>query len=163
MLRAPHRLALVTALLVPACAAPSGPGPQQASFPPGQRVTHSGTLTLEMSEAHYDLREVAVTVNLTNDGETPLRVERQGVLLAYGDLEFPVATSSAPELTDQTALAPGATQQLELRFAIEQPLLEAATLHVMSIHQGEDRWLEPMRLAVPPPAAFVELAQPNEE
>lgn len=155
---------LLTMLLAGACATPAGPGPQQASFPAGQRVVRSGALALELSEARYDLSEVSVKVSLTNGGDTPLSVERQGVLLAYGDLEFPVAEASAPALTDNTTLAPGASTELELRFMIEQPLLEAATLHVMSIHRGEGDWLEPLRLAVPPPMAFVEAAaQPEAE
>ena len=49
---------LLTLLLATACATSSGPGPQQASFPPGQRVARSGSLSLELAEAHYDLSEV---------------------------------------------------------------------------------------------------------
>lgn len=155
------RLALLCLLLTAACARPEAIGPQQANFPSGQRTARSGALTLELSEARYDLREVSVKVSLTNAGDTPLSLDRKGVLLAYDELEFPVAEASAPTLTEDTALAPGASTELELRFVLEQPLLEAATLHLMSIRRDDD-WLEPMRLAVPPPAAFVQAAaQPD--
>ncbi len=156
------RLAVMLLELVGACAAPTGPGPQQATFPPGQRVVRSGGLVLELAEARYDMREVALTVSLTNGTDTALTLERQGVLLAYEELEFPLDNGSAPTLTDETTLAPQASEQIELRFVIEQPLLDAATLHVMSVRRGDD-WLEPLRLAVPPPAAFVQAAQPGEE
>lgn len=150
-------------LLAAACATSSGPGPQQASFPAGQRVARSGSLSLELSEAHYDLSEVSLRINLVNHGDAPLSLDRKGVLLAYDELEFPVADASAPLLIEDTALAPGSTTELELRFTIEQPLLEAATLHMMSIRGGPDDWLEPLRLAVPPPIAFVEAAAPPDE
>jgi hypothetical protein len=163
MLGAHRRPALLIVLLAAACATSSDPGPQQASFPPGQRVARRGSLSLELSEAHYDLSEVSLRVRLVNHGDTPLSLDRKGVLLAYDELEFPVADASAPELTEGTALAPGSQTELELRFTIEQPLLEAATLHVMSIRRGDDDWLEPLRLAVPPPIAFVEAAAPPEE
>ncbi|MEM9452904.1 MAG: hypothetical protein AAGF11_01910 [Myxococcota bacterium] len=168
MPRARYRLAFSLALLACACATSCATsealGPQQARFPAGQRVTRSGALTLEMSEARYDLRELSVKVSLTNAGDAPLLVERKGVLLAYDELEFPVAEASAPELTESTALAPGSSTELELRFVIEQPLLEAATLHLLSIRRDDDQWLDPLRIAVPPPAAFVQAAaQPDAE
>lgn len=153
--RCPLVLCLV---LAAACAGSDALGPQQAEFPAGQRVTRSGALTLELSGARYDLREISVEVSLTNTGDTPLSLDRKGVLLAYEELEFPVAEASAPQLTEGTALAPGSSTALELRFVLEQPLLGAATLHLMSIRRGDDDWLEPMRLAVPPPAAFVQAA-----
>jgi len=164
MISALRRLAPLLVLLATACAGKGPPGPQHASFPAGQRVTRSDELVLELSEARYDLQEVALTVSLTNEGPGSLKLDRQGVLLAYGELEFPVAEGPAAEgfatLDEQTALAPG-EMQLKLRFVIEQPLLEAGTLHLISIRRDDDSWLAPLRLAVPPPAAFVDAVEPE--
>jgi hypothetical protein len=153
---------LLVALLVAACNTPAGPQPQQATFPPGQRVARTGPVALELAEAHYDLRQVSLTVSLTNRGKAPLELERDGILLAYGELEFPLRKSDTKPVAERISLPPGATVQLELGFGTEQLMVEAATLHLLSIRAGDD-WLAPLRLTVPPPAAFVEAAQPTDE
>lgn len=161
----PLRLTLALALLAPACATTTaeGPGPQQASFPSGQRVARSGPLALELSEARYDLRRVSLQVSLTNRGDAPLHLDRQGILLAYGELEFPVSAELDPPLPERTTVAPGASVALELAFPIEQAMVEAGTLHLMAVQRGDapgdDGWLNPLRLVVPPPAAFVDAAK----
>ena len=91
-----------------------------------------------------------------------LTVEREGMLLAYGELEYPVSTLASSELVAQTQVAAGASVELELAFVTEQPMVEAATLQLLSIRRGED-WEQPLRLIVPPPAAFVDAAQPTSE
>ncbi len=157
-----RRLALA-ALVLGACSNSLGPGPQEASFPPGERVAHSGGLAVELSGARYDLQTVALNVTLTNAGDTPIDVESQGILLAYNALEFPVTSSTTNPFPEHTMVEAGGTVELELKFAIEQPLVEAGTLHVLSLKHDGDHWLEPVRLAVPPPAAFVEAAVPQPE
>jgi hypothetical protein len=155
---------LLVVLLAAACNSPAGPQPQRATFPPGERIARTGPVALELAEAHYDLRQVSLKVSLTNRGKAPLSVERDGILLAYGDLEFPVLPSDTKPVAERTTLPPGGTVQLELGFGTEQLMIEAATLHLLSIHAGDDDWLAPLRLTVPPPAAFVEAAaQPEEE
>ncbi len=159
---APGLLAVL--LLSLACNATSGPQPQRATFPPGERVARIGTVTLELAEAYYDLRGVSLKVSITNRGEAPLELERDGILLAYNQLEFPVLPSEARRVPERTLLAPGATVQLELGFGTDQLMVQAGTLRLLSIHAGNDTWLDPLLLTIPPPAAFVEsAAQPEEE
>jgi hypothetical protein len=154
---------LLALLLVAACNTPAGPQPQRATFPPGERIARTGPVALELAEAHYDLRQVSLKVSLTNGGKAPLSIEREGILLAYGKLEFPVLPSDTKLVPERTTLPPGATVQLELGFGTEQLMIEAATLHLLSIRAGEEQWLAPLHLTVPPPAAFVEAAaQPDE-
>lgn len=144
------------------CATAQAPGPQRASFPSGERTTDNGPLALELSRALYDLRQVSLSVTLQNRGAVPLTVDREGILLAYGELEYPVASTDEPAVPERTTLEPGASIELELSFVTEQPLLEAATLHVASIHREANDWLAPLRLTVPPSSAFVDYASPPE-
>lgn len=157
------RLGLLATVLTSACAGPAGPGPQEATFPPGQRVARAPDLAVELTSARYDLREVSLQAKVTNRGTVPVVLDRQGILLEYRELEFPISELASPELAAETTVAPGEHAELTLGFVTEQALVEAATLHVMSIRRGgngEPVWLEPLRLPVPPPAAFVEAAQP---
>jgi hypothetical protein len=148
--------------LLAACNGAAGPQPQQASFPPGERVAKSGAVSLELHEAHYDLRQVSLTVSLKNRGKAPVSLARDGILLAYGELEFPVRQSDAAPVETSTTLPPGGTVKLELGFGTEQLMVEAGTLHLLSLRTGDD-WLAPLHLTVPPPAAFVEAAAQAEE
>lgn len=147
---------LLVALLA-ACNRAAGPQPQAASFAPGERVARSGAVSIELAEARYDLRQVSVTVSLTNHGKAPVSLARDGILLAYGGLEFPVQQADASPVQDSTTLPPGGTVKLELGFGTEQLMVEAGMLQLLSLRAG-DEWLAPLHLTVPPPAAFVEAA-----
>lgn len=151
------RTVLASGLLLLACSSAAGPQPQAATFPSGQRVARSGAVSLELHEARYDLRQVAVTVSLTNHGKAPVSLDRAGILLAYRELEFPVREGDAAPVQASTTLPPGGTVKLELGFGTEQMMVEAGVLQLLSLRAGED-WLAPLRLTVPPPAAFVEAA-----
>jgi len=140
-----------------ACSRTSGPQPQQATFPPGERVARSGAVSIELAEARYDLRQVSVTVSLTNHGKAPVSLAREGILLAYGELEFPVQQGDAAPVEASTTLPPGGTVKLELGFGTEQLMVEAGMLQLLSLRAGDD-WLAPLHLTVPPPAAFVDAA-----
>lgn len=157
------RVPCLVALLLSACSTGTGPKPQSATFPPGERIARSGVVSVELAEAHYDLRRVSVTVSLANHGRAPVRLDREGILLAYHDLEFPVQQSDAAPVEASTTVPPGGTVRLELGFGTEQLMVEAGRLQLLSLRAGDD-WLAPLQLTVPPPAAFVEAAsQPEEE
>jgi hypothetical protein len=157
------RTALVSCLLLCACRSATGPQPQAATFPSGQRVARSGAVAIELHEAHYDLRHVSVTVSLTNHGQAPVSLDRSGILLAYRELEFPVREGDANPVQASTTLPPGGTVKLELGFGTEQMMVEAGVLQLLSLRAGED-WLAPLRVTIPPPAAFVEAAaEPQED
>lgn len=162
---APGRLACwLVAALLSACSGNTGPQPQRASFPPGERVARSGAISLALDEAHYDLRQVSLTVSLTNHGPEPVSLERDGILLAYRELEYPVRPSEAAPVQATTTVPPGGTVKLELGFGTEQMMVEAGRLQLLAVRTGEDGWLAPLHLTVPPPAAFVEAAaEPQEE
>jgi len=136
--------------------APSGPGPQGATFPPGQRIARGESVSLELQGARYDQTTLALHVTVRNHGTTPLTLEREGMLLAYGELEYPISTLISPALATQTVVDPSASVTLELGFVLDQALVRAATLHLHSQRYGEREWAEPLQLAVPPPAAFVD-------
>jgi hypothetical protein len=150
-------------LLVAACRTAAEPPPQAASFPAGERVAHSGAVALELTAARYDARHVSLTVSLTNRGKAPVRLDREGILLAYRDLEFPVLPTEAAPVAERTTLPPGGTVTLELGFGTEQLMVQAATLQLLSLRTGDDQWLAPLTLVVPPPAAFVDLEAEAEE
>lgn len=156
------RSVLALVLLGAGCAGPTGPGTQQATFPAGQRVARSGELALELMEARYDVREVAVRIGVTNGGGDPVVLERQGVLLAYGGLEYPVAKDDGG-LAEQTTVGSGQTVTMELRFVTEQPMVEAGVLVVAGVQGEGERWVAPLRIAVPPSAAFVDAAREQDE
>lgn len=145
-----------------ACAGPTGPGPQQVTFPPGERVVEGDGLSLELSGARYDMRQVSVQLTLRNQADAPITIEREGILLAYDALEYPISATASPKLQARTVIPAGEQAQLELGFVMEQALVEAGTLNLYSIRRGE-RLVEPLRVIVPPPAAFVEAAQPPPE
>lgn len=151
------RTVLASCLLLAACRSAAGPQPQAATFPSGQRVARSGAVSLELHEARYDLRHVTLTVSLTNHGQAPVSLDRDGILLAYHQLEFPVRQGDAAPVEASTTLTPGGTVKLELGFGTEQMMVEAGVLQLLSLRAGED-WLAPLRVTVPPPAAFVEAA-----
>jgi hypothetical protein len=140
-----------------ACSRAAGPQPQAATFAPGERVARSGAVSVELAEARYDLRQVSVTVSLTNHGKAPVSLARDGILLAYGELEFPVQPGDVAPVEVSTTLPPGGTVKLELGFGTEQLMVEAGMLQLLSLRAG-DEWLAPLQLTVPPPAAFVEAA-----
>lgn len=161
-----HRLrpALVALLvgLGTACAGPAGPGPQEATFPPGQRVARGPQVAVELLAARYDMRQVELRATIVNRGDEPLTVDRDGILLEVQALEYPVSRLASDAPQEHTVVGPGERAELRLAFVMEQALVQAGTLHLMSIRRGaEDQpWLEPLHLPVPPPAAFVEAAQP---
>jgi hypothetical protein len=106
---------------------------------------------------------VSVTVSLTNHGQAPVSLDRDGILLAYRELEFPVREGDATPVEASTTLPPGGTVKLELGFGTEQMMVEAGVLQLLSLRAGED-WLAPLRVTIPPPAAFVEAAaEPQED
>ncbi|MEM7153558.1 MAG: hypothetical protein AAF799_12000 [Myxococcota bacterium] len=155
---------LLALLLAAACTGPAGPGPQEANFPKGSRTSANAALQLELTAARYEMRLVSIEVALHNPGQTALTLERQGILLEYNQLEFPVTDLGTEVLANEIVVDPGATIQLQLGFVTEQALLEAAKLHVMSIRRGPESWAEPLTIAVPPPAAFVDAAtEPDPE
>lgn len=151
-------------LSVGACAnQPSGPGPQEASFPSGERVTSANDVELELQQAHYDRTGVVLTVTLRNRRNHALTVQAQGVMLSFGPLEYPLAHTVPPELADgELELPPSGSEQLALGFRLDQALVEAGTLHLYSLSDKEAGPLDPLEIVIPPPAAYVEATQPED-
>jgi len=151
----PPAMPVMAALLL-GCVAPTGPGPQEALFPPGQRVARGDEISVQLVRARYDETQVALQVMVSNHASTALTLEREGMLLAYEELEYPISTLISPALATQTVVDPSASATLELGFVLDQALVRAATLHLHSLRHGERSWAEPLELVVPPPAAFID-------
>ena len=118
---------------------------------------------MELLGARYELDRVELQAKLSNRGTAPLTLDREGILLEYGELEFPLVDTEAGALAAQTTVPPGEAVELTLAFVTEQALVEAATLHLLSMQRGPGQWVEPLALPVPPSAAFVDAAQPTSD
>ena len=75
-------------------------------------------------------------------------MNRDGLLLAYQKLEFPVAEHERLPVPEEVAVPPGERVDLVLPFDI--PLLDDAALRLRSVHRGE-RALDVVSIAVPAP------------
>lgn len=130
-----------------ACAAPSQPA--AVRFPPGELAVTRGDVELELHSAEYDEQAVRIALTIRNAASVPLEVERDGILLAYKQLEFPVdAEDPAAPSSTVTVPAKGAAK-LEVAFTTGSAIRQPAALRLRALRRS-DRWLDGVRLAVPP-------------
>jgi hypothetical protein len=149
-----RRLHIALALLLPAlgnACAGSGPKIREVSFPPGRHVVRQDGVRLELLHAVYDGQGVSLTLGVKNRGAAPIVIERDGILLAHEDLEFPIATDPEPTIAASTTVPPEGEVHLAARFTFGHRLEDTATLLVRIARRGED-FID--GLAVPVPAGF---------
>lgn len=131
-----------------ACA--TGGNPKPVQWESGQHVADHGALRVELAGAMYRPEGLDITMALANVGDKTLTVERDGILLEYGDLEFPVFLGDGPQSAPptQSELQPGGRVQLDVTFETGSELIEPATLRFRAVRRGDD-WLDAMALQVP--------------
>jgi hypothetical protein len=150
MLRSRAALALLFAL---ACA--SG-RIRQREFEPGEHVVRAEGLQLELVTVNYEERHLTLRVAVTNQARQPVTLGREGLLLAYQKLEFPVADVERMRVPASIAVPPGATVRLVLPFETGTPVLDRCALRLRSItRQGQPLDV----IALPVPAPIADMAQ----
>jgi len=145
--RRPTTTVLVTVLLLAGCA---GRGqPAVVEHAEGELTETVGALTAELRHTLYRDQGVVLTVQLRNDSDQPLVVQREGILLAYQGLEFALDVEDPAAPSEQTELAAGASEELAIVFVTGTRMLEPGKLRLRAVRQG-DKWLEALSLEVPP-------------
>lgn len=143
----PRTTVLVTVLLLAGCA---GRGlPAAVEHGQGEIRQTVGALTAELRHTLYRDQGVVLTVELRNDSDQPVVVQREGILLAYQGLEFALDPEDASLPPDRTELAAGESDKLEIVFVTGTKILEPGQLRFRAVRAG-DRWLEVLSLEVPP-------------
>lgn len=115
------------------------------TFEPGERSARVTGVTLDVLQVEYVERGVDLRLMLANKSAEPTTVSLRGMLLAYGELEFPI---DGPQRQDEVELAAGQERELSLTFTVGGRLLDDALLMVRAVeHAGQD--LEPMAIPIP--------------
>ena len=118
------------------------------TFEPGEQVAHGESTRLELVEIDYEERHLTLHITVTNRAESALTVQRKGLLLAYQELEFPVAQTPRINLPQAILVQPQQTVELLLPFSPGTPIHDRATLQLRWL-QRDGRDLEVLALPVP--------------
>jgi hypothetical protein len=122
---------------------------------------------IQLTHAAYLPRGVEFELRLTNVAVLPVEVERDGILLSYQGLEYPLDASApatvwedasipAVPLPTTLALSPGEMRRLRLPFRLGRSMSEAGWIVVRGLRvAGEYR--EPLWLEVPAVPSKLEL------
>ncbi len=141
----PWRRVLLVMVLATGCGTAR---PRDRNFEPGEQVVRSDGVQLELLTVEYDDRHLTVHIAVTNRSRDPVTVGREGVLLAYQKLEFPVAEHERLPVPESIAVPPG--QRVDLVLPFDIPLLDDAVLRLRSLHRG-DQMLDVVSIGVPAP------------
>lgn len=141
----PWRRVLLVLVLATGCGTAR---PRDRQFEPGEQVVRSEGVQLELLTVEYEDRHLTLHVAVTNRSREPVTVGREGVLLAYQKLEFPVAEHERLPVPESIAVPPG--QRVDLVLPFDIPLLDDAVLRMRSLQRG-DRMLGVVSIAVPAP------------
>lgn len=141
--------ALFAAFLIVATAcASSSAALRERTFATGERRHSWGPTSLELQHAHYGPQVVRVRVLMRNDGDAPVHVRRDGILLAYDGLEYPLADVTMLALDEVMALLPHSESQLELAFRLARPMTREGKLVLRGMTRDAQS-LTPLVLAIP--------------
>lgn len=120
------------------------------TYDPGQNVIRHEAVDVELLIADYGERQLTLRVGLTNHGPRVTTIEREGILLHYGNLEFPVTEDSEHALPPSLRLAPGQHRELWLTFDTGSRVTAQATLKLRSVEQ-DGRYTEVIALPLEAP------------
>ena len=129
--------------LVSGCA---GAQEHVVAFDAGQHSAQVQQVRIDLVEARYAERQLTVTCVLVNEGDTPVSVDRAGVLLDDDGLELPA--THAPGDPASVTLAPGDTAPFSFTFPVQAQAPKSRTLGLWVLDQG-DTHLPPLRVRVP--------------
>jgi hypothetical protein len=141
-----RRLAMLGALVTSVACHGRAPRVQVSDFAPDEHVTRAHGMALVLVRAQDEDAGVVLDFAIDNDAATPITVDRRGILLQVGELEFPVATGSA--IAESTAVPAGGRVALQAYFDTGHRLASTATLHLRGLRSGT-QWLDAARLPVP--------------
>lgn len=116
------------------------------SFEPGEHSTSVQAVRIDVVQARYAERQLTVLCTVGNDGDTPLTVAREGVLLDDDGLEIPPAVlAGQPE---QVEIEPGDAISLMFAFPVGGWEPRARTLGFWVLGRDGSH-LPPVRVKVP--------------
>lgn len=116
------------------------------SFEPGEHSASVQAVRVDVVQARYAERQLTVLCTVGNDGDSPLRVARAGVLLDDDGLEIPpVALAGQPE---QVTIEPGDAISLMFAFPVGgwEPRVRTLGLWALGRDGG---FVPPVRVKVP--------------
>jgi hypothetical protein len=135
-----------------ACSA--SPAVTQRTFAVHGQHRRQQHIELDLVTVRYLPRGVTLRVTLVNDHKERLRLEPEGILLAYQGLEYPLADLFT---RSPIVLPPGGRTTLALRFDLGQAMGQTGLLRLRAAQRGSS-WVEGLALPVPgsgsaPPAS----------
>lgn len=139
--------------VVAAGACASTPDDTQRSFVAGERVGRFAGGGLELVKATYGPKNLVLVVRVSNGDTSALTIDRDGMLVQYGPLEYPVQRS--PDDPPTVDVPPGGERQLVLDFAIGQPVGAQGTLLFRAARRG-NTWVRDVEVQIPPPVTSLD-------
>jgi|GEM_PF-2510970 len=135
--------ALAALLALCACA---GARDHVIAFDPGQHTARVQDVRVDIVEARYAERQLTVQCTVTNEGSSPVTIERDGILLEDDGLELPPTPLAGQP--DRLDLAAGDSTLLLLAFPVggHEPRMRRLGLWVLRSEAGP---LPPLRIDVP--------------
>ncbi len=119
-----------------------------SKFAPGAHAVTTNGVRVELTTARYRETGVDLRLQIDNREGTPVLVQRQGLVLAYEDLEFPATAVGDTPLPDTTEVPGKGQQTIEVRFDLGGRITAEATLKLRAVQRGQT-WLEPIELTIP--------------
>ncbi len=136
-------LAALSVSLPTACA---GNQDHVLSFEQGEHHARVRDLRVDVLEARYAERQLTVECGVVNAGDTPVTIDREGVLLDDDGLEIPpLALTGQPT---EFVIPGGGSTVVRFSFAVGGLEPRARTLGLW-VNRSPDAPLPPMRIAVP--------------
>lgn len=134
------------ATLVALASSCAGAQEHVVAFDPGQHSAQVQQVRVDVVEARYAERQLTVACALVNEGETPVTLDRGGVLIDDDGLEIPA--TSAPGDPARIELGPGETTPITFTFPLAAHEARPRTLGLWVLDRGETH-LPPLRVNVP--------------
>lgn len=160
MRRSPAQLTLILCASLAGTGCASGDAIHERSYESNEFSTTSRRARVELVHAAYLPRGVEFEIVLTNLEDRELSLDREGILLSYQGLEYPLDLTSddtprgskTPVMRDDVppriSIGPGDQYPLRLAFRLGRPLTETAwiVLRTVAVDESFD---DPLWLEVP--------------
>ncbi len=130
-------------LLAMACA---GSREHVLAFDPGEHTARVRDLRIDVVQARYAERQLTVQCAVQNEGDSPVTIDREGVLLDDDGLEIPPAALAGQP--GRITVEPGGSSVLVFSFSVGGTLPRTRTLGLWIVER-EGGSLPPIRVNVP--------------